>query len=133
MADGQSITADEMKRRTKRFALRVLKLCRALPNTVEAQAVRRQLVRCGTSVGANDRAVGANDRAAQRARSHPEFKAKLGIVEEACDEACFWMELIIEDRMFARSRVRPLYDEAVEIVKIVARALRTAKEKKPLV
>lgn len=76
---------DDLKERTKQFALRVLKLVAALPNTLSG----RTLVRAGTSVG-------ANYRAACRARSKPGFIAKIGIVEEEADESAFWMELIIE-------------------------------------
>ena len=76
----------ELKDRTKRFALRVMKLVAALPNTVVGRAIGGQLVRAGTSVG-------ANYRAACRGRSKAEFIAKLGIVEEEADECAFWMEL----------------------------------------
>ena len=79
---------DELKRRTKRFALRVIKLVAALPKTVEGRTIGNQLVRAGTSVG-------ANYRAACRARSKAEFIARLGVVEEEADESEYWMELII--------------------------------------
>ena len=81
--------ADELKQRTKQFALRVLKLVEALPNNLQGRAVGGQLVRAGTSVG-------SNYRAACRGRSRAEFAAKLGIVEEEADESAFWLELIIE-------------------------------------
>jgi len=115
----RGITPEQMKQRTKRLALRVLHLTRSLPNTLEAQAIRRQLVRCATSVG-------ANYRAAQRARSHKEFQSKLGNVEEEADETCFWLELIIEDEMLAAQRVNDLHNEAWQIVAIVSRARQTA-------
>ncbi len=113
------MNADEMRQRTKQFALRTLKLCRALPRSLEADIVRRQMIRCSTSVG-------ANYRAAQRARSKAEFRAKLGIVLEEADETCFWLELVIEDGMMARRRVDPLLQESNEIVAIIAAALRSS-------
>ena len=74
--------SDDLKKRTKQFALRILKLVAALPNTIEGRAIRGQLVRSGTSVG-------ANYRAACRGRSKAEFVAKLGTVEEEADETRF--------------------------------------------
>ena len=92
---------DDLKDRTKQFALRVIRLCEALPKGRTADVIGGQLLRCGTSVG-------ANYRAACRARSPAEFIAKMGIVEEECDESLFWMELMIEagralERFNARS------------------------------
>jgi four helix bundle protein len=91
----------ELKQRTKQFALRVTKLVQALPKSVEGRAIGSQLMRCGTSVG-------ANYRAACRARSKAEFIAKLGVVEEEADESAFWMELIIESGLIERKLVEPL-------------------------
>jgi four helix bundle protein len=79
------MTEDELKQRTKAFALRILHLAGALPHTAEGRAIRGQLVRSGTSVG-------ANYRAACRGRSKAEFAAKLGIVEEEADETAFWRQ-----------------------------------------
>ena len=101
--------ADELKKRTKQFALRILKLVAALPNTVPGN----QLVRAGT-------AVAANYRAACRGRSKAEFIAKLGIVEEEADESAFWMELIIEGQLLKAQNVESLLAEAVELRKIMA-------------
>lgn len=114
---------DDMRNRTKAFALRVLKLCRALPKNIDGRAISGQLVRCGTSVG-------ANYRAACRARSKKEFIAKLGIVEEEADESCFWMEIIVEDGMVNKQRVQPLLDEGNEILAIVSRSIQTARRRK---
>ena len=80
---------DDLKDRTKRFALSVIRLCESLPKGKRADVIGRQLLRCGTSVG-------ANYRAACRARSAAEFVAKMGIVEEECDECLYWMELLVE-------------------------------------
>jgi four helix bundle protein len=101
-----------MESRTKCFALRVLKLCRALPRTPEAGVIRRQLARAGASVGANYRASG-------RARSRKEFLSKLGNVEEETDESCYWLELIIEDSMKKKELVQPLLNEAQELLSII--------------
>jgi len=114
--------ADELKRRTKSFALRVLKLAASLPPTIEGKAIRGQLVRAGTSVG-------ANYRAACRGRSRAEFAAKIGVVEEEADESAFWLELIIDSAFLKESRVRPLLDEANEITKIMANSRKTALRK----
>ena len=83
------MNADDFKKRTKQFALRILKLVEALPNTVAGRTIGVQLVRSGTSVG-------SNYRAACRGSSKAEFIAKLGIVEEEADESAYWLELIIE-------------------------------------
>src|SRR5262245_14294028 len=104
--------ADELKNRTKRFALRILKLAAALPRSIEGRVIRGQLVRAGTSVG-------ANYRAACRGRSRAEFVAKIGTVEEEADESAFWLELIIEGVLLEASRVQPLLDEANELTRIM--------------
>jgi four helix bundle protein len=107
------MTPDELKHRTKEFALRILKLVAALPKTIEGKAIAGQLVRAGT-------AVGANYRASCRARSKPEFIAKIGIVEEEADESAFWLELTIEGGLLKASLVQPLLDEANELARIMA-------------
>jgi four helix bundle protein len=114
--------AEELKQRTKRFALRVLKLVAALPTTVQGKAVGGQLVRAGTSVA-------SNYRAACRGRSKAEFIAKLGTVEEEADESAFWLELIIEASLLKPELVQPLLDEANELTRIVARSRITARSK----
>src|SRR5437773_9524978 len=106
---------DDLKKRTKQFALRILKLVAALPNTVAGRAISGQLVRAGTSVG-------ANYRAACRGRSKPEFIAKLGIAEEEADESAFWMEIITEGGLLKRGQVQPLLNEANELTKIFAQS-----------
>lgn len=80
---------DELKRRTKRFGLRIIKLVGALPKTITGRAIGGQLVRAGTSVG-------ANYRAACRSRSKAEFIARLDVVEEEADESGYWLEMITE-------------------------------------
>jgi four helix bundle protein len=110
----------ELKKRTKQFALRVIKLAESLPGNFIARIISSQLVRAGTSVG-------ANYRAACRARSQAEFISKLGIVEEEADESCYWMELITEDALVAPGRIQPLLTEANEILAIISASRRTAK------
>jgi four helix bundle protein len=110
---------NELKQRTKQFSLRILKLVAALPKTVEGRAVGSQLVRSGTSVG-------ANYRAACRGRSKPEFIAKLGTVEEEADESAFWMELIVESGLLEKRRVEPLLQEANELVAIIVASRKSA-------
>jgi four helix bundle protein len=109
------VTSDELKRRTKQFALRVLKLVAALPNTVAGRAIGGQLARSGTSVG-------ANYRAACRGRSKAEFIAKMGTCEEEADESAYWMEIIIEGELLKQNQVEPLLKEAEELTKIFAQS-----------
>lgn len=118
---GEHMDSIELKDRTKRFALNVLKLVDALPQTTAGRALGNQLVRSGT-------AVAANYRAACRGRSKAEFTAKLGTVLEESDESCFWMELIIEGTLLSREKVMPLLDEANQLTAIFVSAIKTAKE-----
>jgi four helix bundle protein len=80
---------EELRARTKKFALRIIRLFRKLPRSPEAQVLGKQVLRSGTSVGANYRAAG-------RSRSSAEFSAKIGIVLEEADETVFWIECLIE-------------------------------------
>src|SRR5215471_15377776 len=113
------MTERELLERTKQFALRIFKLVGALPQTIQGRAVAAQLIRSGTSVA-------ANYRAGCRARSKPEFVAKLGVVEEEADETAFWLELIIETELLPAVKVKPLLTEASEIVAIMASWKKTA-------
>lgn len=111
---------EELKQRTFQYALRIMRLCQALPHTAEGFAVRKQLIRCGTSVG-------ANYRAACRGRSTAEFVTKLGIVIEEADESAFWMELVIESSMIKKELVESLLKETNEIISIMVSSSNTAK------
>ena len=113
------MTEDDLKKRTKLFALRILKLVAALPRTIAGKTIANQLARSGTSVA-------ANYRAACRARSKVEFVSKLGIVEEEADESALWLELIIEGDLMKRSLVEPLWSEANEIVAIITSSRKSA-------
>jgi four helix bundle protein len=113
------MTREDMKQRTKAFANRVVKLCSALPNNWVAQTLGRQLLRSGTSVGANYRAV-------CRAKSKSDFINKLRIVEEECDESLFWMELLVNNDIIKPSRLSELLKEANEILAMVVSSAKTA-------
>jgi four helix bundle protein len=110
-----------MKARTKRFALRILKLVDTLPSKLSAQIIARQLGKCGTSVA-------ANYRAACRAKSPADFCAKMGIVEEEADESAFWIEMLIEAELVPESQLRDLLAEAGELTAIVVASIRTARK-----
>jgi len=111
--------ADELKLRTKEFALRIIKLVGALPKTIEGRTIANQLVRCGTSVAANYRAT-------CRARSRSEFIAKLGVVLEEADETQLWLELIIAGKLLPAKRVQPLLEETNELVAIFVSSRKSA-------
>jgi four helix bundle protein len=112
--------AEELQNRTRTFAIRILELCRRLPQTPEGDTIRRQLAKAGTGVS-------ANYRAACRSRSHPEFVARIGIVEEEADEAVHWLEVIVEANLLTTAAVQDLPREAHELRAIFATSHRTAK------
>jgi four helix bundle protein len=114
------MTREEMKQRTKNYANRIVKGCAALPGNWIAQTLGKQLLRCGTSVGANYRAV-------CRAKSTLDFINKLRIVEEECAESLFWMELLVDNNLVKASRLRSLMKEAEEILAIVVSSAKTAR------
>ncbi len=113
-----------MKLRTKQFALRVIRLTQSLPRDPAANVIGKQLIRAGTSVG-------ANYRASCRAKSRPDFVLKMTIVEEECDESLYWMELLIDAGLIKESKLKPLMTEGDEILAIVVRSITTAKSKIP--
>ena len=113
-----------LKDRTKQFAIRIVKLFNSFSQTDEARIIGKQLLRSGTSVGANYRAV-------CRARSTAEFIAKIGIVVEEADETVFWLELMMETEIFTSSKLTLLLDEANELLAIFAASQITAKRNSP--
>ncbi len=119
------MAAPDLKDRTRAFALRVIRLTESLPRTRTADVIGRQLVRCGTSVG-------ANYRAARRAKSPADFVNKMTIVEEEVDEAAYWIDLLAEARIVARPRLAALMGECDEITAIVVASIRTAKRTRNL-
>ncbi len=106
--------------RTKKFALRIIKLVKSLPNDVVSQTIGRQLIRSGTSIA-------ANYRAACRARSKAEFVSKLGIVVEEADESIFWVEMLIESEVVIPKKVEDLKNETNEILSIMITSIKSAK------
>jgi four helix bundle protein len=112
--------SEELKQRTKQFALDVIKILRSLPKNDETRVMGRQLLRSATSVAANYRAV-------CRARSHQEFISKMGTVVEEADESVFWLEMLIDTDNLTRDDAQPLLVEANELLAIFAASQRTAK------
>ena len=117
---GEVVPPVRLRGLTKEFALRVVRLVAELPESCNARVIGTQLLRAGTSVG-------ANYRAACRARSRREFIAKMGIVEEEADESEFWLELVADSGLLEASRVVPLENEARRIVAMTVSSIRTAR------
>jgi four helix bundle protein len=110
----------DLKQRTKAFALRVIRLCSSLPKVEPPDVIGRQLVRSGTSVG-------AQYREAHRARSTAEFVSKLECSVQELDESIYWMELLIEANFVKGEKLSPLSAEAEELMSILVTSVRTAK------
>jgi len=121
------MTEEQLKDRTKQFALRVIKLSSSLPRSREGEVLGRQILRSGTSVG-------ANYRSACRARSTPDFISKLGIVLEEADETLYWLEIITESNLVPAKRLSSLMREADELVAIFVASVVTSKNnnRKPI-
>ncbi|MBM4305475.1 MAG: four helix bundle protein [Deltaproteobacteria bacterium] len=109
----------KLKDRTKQFALNIMKLVDKLPNSIAGRTLGNQLVRSGTSVG-------ANYRAACRGRSKAEFTSKIGIVAEEADESAYWLELIMDGKLLGRDLIEPLLKEANELAAIFIASAKTA-------
>ena len=114
------MTPEELKRRTKAFDLRVIRVFKALPRNGEARTLGKQMLRSGTSVAANYRAV-------CRSRSKAEFLARLGVVVEEIDETVLWLELLADSEIFPRDRLKELQKEAKELLAIFFASQLTAK------
>jgi four helix bundle protein len=112
---------EEMKARTKRFALQIMTLVDALPKSKTGNVIANQLAKSGTSVG-------SNYRAACRGRSRAEFISKIGVVEEEADETAFWLELIMEGGLLPETKVLALHQEAMELTAIMAASIITASK-----
>ena len=115
------MNTDDLKSRTKKFALRVMNLIDALPDNTKARVLANQLMRSATSVG-------ANYRAAARGRSRKEFISKIGISLEECDESAYWLELISDGGLLPAPKVEPLQKEADELCAILFTIQRTTRE-----
>src|SRR5437588_12450496 len=114
------MTTHQLKNRTFDFGIRVISAVEALPKTGTARILGQQLLRAGTSVG-------ANYRAAARAKSQADFVAKLGIVEEECDEAAYWMEVIMALKLLKPSPLAKLHVETGELLAIIVASIKTAR------
>ena len=112
--------AKDLKDRTKKFAIDVIRFCMRLPREQEFRVIGHQLIRCASSVG-------ANYRAASRARSKADFIAKLGIVEEEADEVCYWLEILEGIGMTEAREIDPLKSEANELISIIIASKKTAR------
>ena len=114
------MTPEQLKARSKRFALEVIALVGTLPRTLVAEIIARQIVRSATSTGANYRAT-------CRARSRAEFVAKLGVAEEEADESLYWLELLLETHFAEGGAGQRLIKEAGELVAILSAGRKTAR------
>jgi four helix bundle protein len=111
----------DFRERTFQFGIRCVRLVESLPKSMSAQTIGRQLLRAGTSVG-------ANYRAAVRGRSRGDFVSRMGIVEEECDEALYWIDVLVEVGVASSKRVEQLRTEANEIVAITVSSIKTARK-----
>jgi four helix bundle protein len=114
------MSADDFRKRTFQRGIRIVHLVEALPKTDAARVIAKQLLRSGTAVGANYRAVA-------RARSRADFIAKMGVVEEECDESLYWFDLLIQLQLVSETRLKALRGEPNEILSIVVASIRTAR------
>ena len=117
-----SETPQDLKVRTKQFALRVIRLYSALPKTTEAQAIGKQVLRSGTSVG-------AQYREGHRARSNAEFISKLESALQELEETAYWLELLVESEIISQKRLQPLIIEADELTAILVSSVKGAKRR----
>jgi four helix bundle protein len=120
------MNSGNLKERTKRFALEIIKLVETLPPENTCAVLGRQLLRSGTSVG-------ANYRAACRAKSTADFIFKMGIVEEEADESSFWVELLVEAGKLNSEVASTVLQECNELVAISVASIRTARKSRNLV
>ena len=101
----------ELEKRTRKFAVRAIRLSTALPNTPEGRVIRNQITKSGTSIG-------ANYRESNRARSRPDFKNKIKICESEASETQYWMEVIREVKWLPWEKIRSDYEECSELLAI---------------
>jgi four helix bundle protein len=113
----------DLKKRTKKYALKVVEFVETLPRGRTSDVIGRQLLRAGTSVG-------ANYRSSCRARSTADFIAKMGIVEEETDESLYWMELLIEAGIVKPKNIESLMEEGDELLAITVASINTAKRRR---
>jgi four helix bundle protein len=111
---------EEMKKRTKAFAVRIIKFYKQLPKTDEARVLGRQVLRSGTSVAANYRAV-------CRAKSQADFISKMGTVVEESDESLLWLELFSDAELVPAEKLKALRQEAEDLLRVFSRSLNSAR------
>ena len=117
------MTEQEFKNRTKQIALRIIRLVESLPSSRSAEILGKQLLRSGTSIG-------ANYRAACRGKSTADVLHKLSIVEEEADESLYWIELLIESDIVPESKLTTLHSDVNEIVAMTVTSIRTIRSRK---
>ena len=116
----EEVSPEEFKKRTQGYGLRITRLVLSLDGSQVGRTFGNQLLRAGTSVG-------ANYRAACRARSRSDFISKMGVVEEECDETLYWMELLVDAAIVKRARLADLIREGNEILALVVASRKTAR------
>jgi four helix bundle protein len=120
---GGDVNEKIFKERTKKLAIAILKLVEEMPRSIATDALIRQIVRSGTSVG-------ANYRAACRAKSTADMINKLKIVEEESDETAYWLELIVEAGYLPQEKVSPIAKEVNEIIAMTVASIKTLRARK---
>ncbi len=113
---------EDLAERTKQFALRIIRLVASLPKTGVANVIGYQIMKSGTSIG-------ANYREAKRARSQADFIAKIGTCEQEADETLYWLELLSESRVVSPPQLKDLMDEANQLLAIFIASSKTAKRR----
>ena len=115
------MTTEELKERFRVFSIRIIQMVNNMPNTIASIAIAKQIIRSGTSPA-------ANYRAACLAKSKKDFLNKLKMVEEEVDETSHWLSIIMDAEILPRTSVEYLYDESVELRRIVVRSITTIKK-----
>jgi four helix bundle protein len=114
------MNSEDLKKRTKLFAISAIHFSKTLPKNDEGFVIKKQILRCATSVG-------ANYRSACRARSTADFISKIAIVEEEADETCYWLEILEESGMLTKDTVAKIYDESCQLTAIFAASRKTSR------
>ena len=114
------MTPEELKERFRKFSIRIIRLVNAMPNSIAGNAIARQIIRSGTSPA-------ANYSAACLAKSNKDFLNKLKMVEEEIDETAHWLSVIMDAEILPKDKVNDLYEESLELRKIIVRSIKTIK------
>lgn len=115
------MTTEELKERFRKFSIKIIKLVNTMPNNIAGNAIAKQIVRSGTSPA-------ANYRAACLAKSNKDFLNKLKMVEEEIDETSHWLSIIMDSELLPQTKVQDLYDESVELRRIIVRSITTTRQ-----